>query len=237
MLRKDKFAPDEHYHVYNRVIFNMPEFSDKHNAEKLMQAFLIANSTKSSEAFEYLRSGTNATFEKAVEISQEGEKFVDILAYSIMPDHYHLLVKERREKGVTQFIHKCNISISKYVNTKTQRKGPLFDGLFRAKHISSNEYLLHLSVYIHLNPLDFIAGKEWRSNSLKNWQSAKTKLLDYPWSSLKHYLSRNFKDRIVSGEDLILSQFANKDDYERFLREWVGDTVNSMDKIGELSMD
>lgn len=242
MTRKVILQPEEYYHVYSRTVLNIPEFKDKDNARKLAQTFLLANSTNSSSAFEYLRTNQYSSLEKALEISRQGEKLTEILCYSIMPDHYHLLIKELKDGGITNFVKKCNISIAKYINTKTGRRGPLFESRFKSKHIDSNEYLLHLSVYIHLNPLDFISGKEWRENKLKDWENKKIKLLNYPWSSIKHYIPvpttydvvGNVYSNIVSGTDVILKQFNDKNDYERFLKEWV---VENFEGIKDLILE
>lgn len=215
----------------------MPEFSDKDNANKLAQTFLLANSTKSSQAFDYLRNYRTATLEKAIEISKSGERLSEILCYAIMPNHYHLLIKEIKENGVSDFIRRCNTSIAKYINTKNERRGSLFEGSFKAKHIDSNEYLLHLSVYIHLNPLDFLSSKDWRENKLKNWELEKKKILSYKWSSLRHYLtpsSTSDVDEIISGIEIIKNQFKDESDYERFIKEW---SVDSLNKMGGLIIE
>ena len=232
-MRKSPFVPGEYYHVYNRTILSIPEFKEKNNCDRLLQAFLLANSTKSSQAFEYLRN--NATcgvgvglnlLAKALEIARGGEKLVDVLCYAIMPDHYHLLIKEVKEKGVTEFIRKSNISIAKYVNKSKERRGTIFEGRFKSKHIDSNDYLRHLSLYIHLNPLDFIAGKDWREHKLEDWGQYKNKLLNYRWSSLNFYLSKS-SNEIISGHEIITSQFKNKDDYEFYLKSWANDSIEN----------
>lgn len=226
MIRKEKFSPGEYYHIYNRTILKVPEFKNIRNAKKLAQTFLLGNSTTSGQAFEYLRNTQNSNIEKALEIAKSGEKLVDILCYSIMPNHYHILLKERRENGVTSFIRRCNTSIAKYINIKNDRLGSLFESNFKSKHINSNEYLLHLSVYIHLNPLDFLSSKEWRFNRLKNWKQEKEKLLKYSWSSLKYFLDKNFQDDIISGTEIILGQFKNRSEYEEFLRDWAMENLS-----------
>lgn len=231
MFRKEKFAPGEYYHIYNRTILNMPEFKNYSNAERLAQAFLIANSTKSSEAFQYLRNYKEATINDIIEIVKQGEKLVDILCYTIMPDHYHLLLKERKEGGISSFIHKCNISVAKYINIKNDRLGPLFESLFKSKHISTNEYLLHLSLYIHLNPLDFLSGREWRVHKINDWDLVREKLFNYPWSSLTAFLNKNNEDKIISGTEIILNQFKDKKEYESFLRDWSEQIKNIPDDL------
>jgi putative transposase len=234
MRRKEQFAPGEYYHIYSRTIFNIPEFEDYENALKLNQAFLLANSTESTKAFDYLRTFNKATWRKSIEIAWRGDKFADVVSYVIMPDHYHLLLKEVRENGITDFLRSCNTSIAKYINIKKDRRGPLFESSFKSKHIDSNEYLLHLSLYIHLNPLDFIDNKNWRHGQLKNWHLKKKALLKYPWSSLKNFIYDDFEDLILSGTEIILDQFKSKKDYESFLKDW---SEGDLEKINDVVID
>ncbi|MBU3925614.1 transposase [Patescibacteria group bacterium] len=230
-MRKEKFVPGEYYHIYNRTIFNKPEFKDRKNIARLQQSFILANSTKSSEAFQFLRNNYDATVEDAIKIINKGKKLVDVLCYVIMPDHYHLLLKEKTEKGIIDFVRKCDISISKYINKKNNRKGPLFESRFKSKHINTNQYLLHLSLYIHLNPLDFISDKTWREHGLKDWEKEKNKLINFPWSSLKTFLNKNHKDLIISGQEIITDQFRGRKEYEEYLRSWSEDSLSSIKDI------
>jgi len=231
-MRKEKFIPNEYYHIYNRTIMNVPVFKDGQNAKRIKQSMLFANSTISSKIFQFLRDNEKQSeikFIEAMNMLTKGEKLVDILCYAIMPDHYHMLIKERVDGGIINFVRKCDISITKYINMRKKRRGPIFESLFRSKHIDSNEYLTHLSTYIHLNPLDIISGKEWRNHKLENWSKIRKKIIDYPWSSLKFFLEEKF-DPIVSGEKVILEQFKNKKDYESFLCEWSEDSfINTKD--------
>lgn len=228
MLRKEKFAPGEYYHIYNRTLSNIPVFKERGNCDRLMQAFLLANSTQASKAFQFLRDNKNASIEDALEITKNGKKLVDVICYTIMPDHYHLLLKEKLEGGITSFIHRCNISVVKYINTKTDRRGPLFESLFRSKHVATNNYLLHLSLYIHLNPLDFLVGKQWRKHGLPNWNQIRNKLINYHYSSLKTFLNKNHNDKIISGTEIIKGQFKNEKEYESFLCEWSEEIFDSI---------
>ncbi|MFC1756617.1 transposase [Patescibacteria group bacterium] len=234
MERKEIFAPGEYYHLYNRTMLHIPEFEDFGNAEKLTQCFLLSNSTDSGRAFDYLRNDRSATWRKAVEIAWRGDNLVDVVAYVIMPNHYHLLVRELAEGGVTNFSRRCNTAIAKYINVKKERKGSLFESSFKAKHIDSNNYLLHLSLYIHLNPLDFIANKNWRTGNLKNWNSKKRELIKYPWSSLKSFIYKDFEDLVLSGTEIILDQFKGGEEYERFLKEW---SANDLEKVNDLVIE
>ncbi len=227
MIRKDQFVPGQYYHIFSRMVLGVPEFRNKRNAEKLLLVFWIANSTNSTDVFRYLRNNKKVAPEKIQEILNQGEKIVDVLCYVIMPDHYHLLLRERKENGIRDFIHKCNTSLAKYINIKNDRRGPLFESRFKSKHINTNKYLLHLSLYIHLNPLDFITGRAWREHGIKNWKLIRAKLLEYPWSSVKFFMNDNFRDRILSGTEILKEQFNTKD-YEQFLVEW---STGELDKV------
>ncbi len=226
-MRKDNFVGGEYYHIYNRTIANYRIFSDERNAKYLLRAFLLANSTKSSESFKCLRNNQpKATcdvafgLDKALEILKQGERLVDLLCFAIMQDHYHLLLKEKRENGIIDFVRKCDISISKYINIRNNRKGSLFESRFKSKHIDSNEYLVHSSVYMHLNPLDIISGKEWREHKLQNWKEIRKPIFDYPWSSLKSFFEPSSDKSLLSGQEIITEQFKNKEEYEEFLKDW-----------------
>jgi len=234
MLRKENLVPGEYYHIYSRTMFNSPEFKDSKQASRLEQAFLISNSTKSSQIYQFLRNNPDATIQDAVKILNSGKKLVDILCYVIMPDHYHLLMREIKENGITNFIRSSNTSIAKYINIKNNRRGPLFESRFKSKHINSNAYLKHLSLYIHLNPLDFLINKEWRNHKLPNWSEAKNKLLNYRCSSLEYFLNSNSKNPILSGVKIITGQFDDEKEYENFLHDW---SEENLGEIKDLCID
>ncbi|MFC1757056.1 transposase [Patescibacteria group bacterium] len=230
-MRKEKFVPGEYYHIYNRTILSLPEFKDFNYANKFAQTFLLANSTESGKAFDYLRTFQKPSWKKGIEIALRGDRLVEIVAYAIMPDHYHLLLKELKKNGISDFIRRSHVSIVKHINTAKGRKGSLFEGPFKVKHVDSNQYLLHLSLYIHLNPLDFLDSKNWRNGNLKNWSTKKKKLLEYPWSSLKSFLYKDYDDLILSGTEIILDQFKNQKDYEMYLQEWSAGDRESISAI------
>lgn len=130
-----------------------------------------------------------------------------------MPNHIHLLLTQVREGGVTEFISKISNSYTKYFNTKNKRVGPLFQGEFKAVHIDSDEQLLHVSRYIHLNPIVSYLSKS---------------LDDYQWSSFHEYV--NTVSQEFCEKDIILRQFTDKLKYRQFLfdQENYGKTLESI---------
>lgn len=130
--------------------------------------------------------------------------YVKIIAYCLMPNHYHLLIQQNSDEPISKFISRLNLAYAMYFNKRYERVGPLFQGRFKAKHVGTDEYLLHLSRYIHLNPLTHLDER-----GLKN----------YHWSSLKNYLS-DAKDGFVDTES-IASYFNSKNwkaDYNKFIK-------------------
>lgn len=122
---------------------------------------------------------------------------VDIHAWCLMQNHYHLLLSERSEGALTQFLRKLNIGYAKYFNERHRRQGTLFQGRTKKVLIERDAHLLYIVHYIHLNPLDYFPGaEEWRvrsENKIQNATKALAYLDTYRWSSYLDYAGkRNF---------------------------------------------
>jgi len=97
--------------------------------------------------------------------------YVNVICYCIMPDHYHLLVKNNIASSFYKFINDFENSYTRYFNMKTKRKGPLWESSFKAVNITTNEHLLHISRYIHLNPTSsnlVLIPEDWHFSSYKD---------------------------------------------------------------------
>jgi putative transposase len=117
---------------------------------------------------------------------------VDIHAWCLMNNHYHLLVSEVLEGGVSLFMHKLNMGYAKYFNERYERSGYVWQGRFRKVHVSTGSHLMFLPYYIHLNPLDF-SMPEWREGAVAKAEKALDFLSNYRWSSFYDYCGkRNF---------------------------------------------
>lgn len=133
---------------------------------------------------------------------EKKQSITDIICFCLMPNHFHFLLKQNRENGIVEFISKITNSYTKYFNMKNKRFGPLFQGRFKAVHIDSNEQLIHLSRYIHLNPLVSYVTKDLES---------------YPWSSYPEYLGKS--DNEFCQKKIILEQFPQPSDYKKFVSD------------------
>lgn len=122
------------------------------------------------------------------------ERLVDIHGWCLMKNHYHLLLSERVENGLSLFLRKLNVGYAKFFNEKYKRVGTLFQGRTKKILVERDPHFLYLLHYIHLNPLDYLEGaKEWRvrsKNSILDTKDALQHLNNYRWSSFLDYTGK-----------------------------------------------
>lgn len=143
-------------------------------------------------------------------------RMVDIFSYCLMPNHYHLLIKEIRESGLRKLIGNLQNSYAKYFNTKKKRNGSLFQEMFKIVMVENDEQFIHVSRYIHLNPLtSYIISKQ---EDLEN----------YTWSSFPIYLG--IKNSCFLDTNFLLNYYSNKEK----LKSFTLDQVDYQRKIHDL---
>lgn len=137
-----------------------------------------------------------------------------------MPNHFHLLIKQNTDNGISRFMRLTINSYARYYNTKYKRVGSLFQGMFKAVHIETDEQLLHISRYIHLNPL---------VSHIINEQD----FLSYPYSSLPEYINNQ---GYISNPVPILNHFSKKQSYLKFVLDQA-DYGKELEKIKHLTLE
>lgn len=192
-MRKTEFANGEYYHIYNRGVEKREIFLDDFDYMRFLKSLEEFNRADPiGSIFEQSFRDKNTALGHPV------SKLVDIVAYCINPNHYHLILRQLEDKGIEKFMHKVGMGYSKYFNHKQKRSGVLFQGSFQSIHIDSNEYLLYLSAYVNKN--NFIHGY-----NAGNWK----------YSSLLEYLGK--RNEILCNKEVVLGQFDNIKRYEEFL--------------------
>lgn len=200
--RKVVFANGEYYHVFNRGVEKRPTFITKYEflrAQDSLYFYRFGDLHIRYSKYLALSKEKKAEFLKGL---NDDDLQVAIVAYCLMGNHFHLLLKQLKENGIVKFMAKFTNSYTKYFNTKHERVGPLFQGVFKAVHVSYDEQLLHLSRYIHLNPiLGFIVEIK--------------ELASYQWSSYLEYLG--LVNTNMTNKNEILKFFKNPANYEKFV--------------------
>lgn len=192
------------YHVVNRGIASQPVFFDKRDYQRILEAsFYYQNQNPPLSYSHFLRLPTQRRTEVLTELNAQGKFLVEIIALSLLPNHFHFLLKQLRDEGISFFMSNLTNSYTRYSNTKNERVGPLFQGKFKAVMIETDEQLLHVSRYIHLNPHTAYVVK-----TLKELET-------YPYSSFPEYLGHS-KTNFFQKE-IVLGQFKDIVSYKNFL--------------------
>lgn len=200
--RKVVFANGEYYHVFNRGVEKRPTFTSKYEFLRAVDSINFYRFGDLSLRYSKYLALNNDKKIEFLKLLDEGELQVEIIAYCLMGNHFHFLLRQKREKGIVNFMAKFTNSYTKYFNTKHERVGPLFQGVFKAVHVESDEQLIHLSRYIHLNP---VAGFIIKINELEKYQ----------WSSYLEYLNIVKKQMVNTAE--VMNFFRTPDKYKQFI--------------------
>lgn len=182
-MRKVVFAEGEIYHIYNRGANKCEVFFDDLDRERFIADMLLMNSTthQLNVGYRFVRNSFLLNGESAGYAPDEGTCLVDIAAFVLMPNHFHLLVKQRVDGGISAFMQKFGTAYTMYFNRRHSRSGVLFQGVFASKIISTDAYFEEIPFYIHGNPLK-LAGQ------LQSVDADMGYLASYKWSSFCDYL-------------------------------------------------
>lgn len=201
-LRPEPLVVGEIYHIINRGVASMPILIDDRHYQHFLETSLYYQHQKLPLRYSYFaRLPQSAKTDTLAKLSKE--YFVEIICYCLMPNHFHLLLKQLTDNGISNFMMKFCDSYTRYFNTKNKRIGPILQGRFKSVRIETEQQLLHVSRYIHLNP--YSGGIIKKISELK----------DYSYSSLPEYLSLTQKP--LCQKDMILSYFKKPGSYWDFI--------------------
>ena len=207
-MRDVIFAPGEFYHVFGRGVSKQNIFLDTRDYVRFL--FLILH-FQSSVKVDNISRNVN-TFLKRVHFPLSSSKQENIVAnrevglvcFTCMPNHFHLLVEEKVEGGISSYMHKVLMAYAKYFNTRYEKSGHVFQGPFGAKHIENNEQLLHTSAYIHHNQTELM---QWKGKEHM-----------YPWSTYTDYVNEN-RWGVLLEQGIVMDQFDTMKHYQNFVTQ------------------
>lgn len=190
MSRSIAFVPGEWYHCYNRGIDKRTTYMDQRDYCRF-QVLLYASNGHAPFPLRRLKD----TELDMLYTQERGEPLVDIGAYVLMPDQYHLLLRERSEGGIAAFMHRLNTRYVMYFNIRHERSGPLFGGRFRAKHVRT-PYLAKVVNFIHGTPAGLFE-QDFRSGTVKDRHQLRKRVRAYAFGSLCDYEKDERPERAI----------------------------------------
>jgi putative transposase len=202
--RKTPLVNDQVYHLLNRGSASQPIFLNTRDYRRLIKIigfYRFSHHPVRLSAF--LKLSQTRREEYLKEIVEKGQELVEIFCFCLMPNHFHFLVRQKEDEGVSKFMSQIQNSYTRYFNIKNKRVGSLFQGSFKAVMVETDEQLIHVSRYIHLNPYSSYVVKSMKDLNV------------YPWSSLPDYLGEEHYSFLK--KELILGLFKDTKDYRDFV--------------------
>ncbi len=201
-MQREPFVEGEFYHVYNQGVEKRNICSDEYDANRFLVSMSIFNSVDPiGSIYEQSFEGKQSN-KLGGRTAKSNERLVNIVAYCLNPNHFHLLLEQVAEKGISEFMKRLSGGYTWYFNNRYKRRGHLFQGPFRSIHVNTDKYLLHLSAYINLN------------NRVHQIDDELAKLVRSSWSE---YVESAEKQ--VCEKDVTLGQFKNKNEYKVYAED------------------
>jgi putative transposase len=217
MTRTIEFSIGEYYHIYNRGTDKREIFTTSNEYFRFLVLLYICNSDIKVDIGDHLRQGL--TLSEIFQIDK-GKELVSIGSYCLMPNHFHILIHEKDEKGISLFMQKLQTAYTMYFNKKHDRNGSLFQGTFKAQHITKDTYLKYLFAYINLNPIKLIDPK-WKERGIKNLSESEKYLDGYKHSSYLDLIGiKRIESRILN-LFVFPEYFDSKLEFKDFINEWL----------------
>ena len=215
-IRKINLVQGEYYHIYNRGNSKQKIFHDKEDYLRFISLLYVSNTNESFNLYDLSRDLNFNVYEL-----ERNNLLVNIGAYCLMPNHFHFLITEITEGGISKFMQKLGTAYSMYYNKKYERTGVLFEGKFKAQHVDNDRHLKYLFSYIHLNPIKLIQ-KDWKEKGIKNKKEALNYLSKYPYSSYLDFIGEKRIQNKILNIKSFPEYFPTKTLFTEEIFEWLG---------------
>jgi len=235
-MKRPIFVENQIYHILNRGTDKRKIFINDNDRFRFIHSLFEFNDSNPAANI-YYKKDKFQSYEvglRKIETEKHPRKLlVKILAFCLMSNHFHLLLEQIQEKGITKFMRKLGTGYTNYFNKKYNRDGVLFQGKFKTVIIEEEKHFLHLPYYIHANPLYQIEPK-WDKKIISNPKNSITFLNTYRWSSHLDYCGqKNFPS--LTDRNLLLKFFGGEKNYQKDFTDWI-ENIN-LDYIKSVSLE
>ena len=215
-MYREPYGVGSFVHVIQRGAHGMPIVRDKSDQERFL--FLLAHFNDEFSAENWFRDismDNRPSFERPISWPEQ-EKIVHILGFSLLTNHFHLLLEEIVEGGISKFLQRVGTAISKHYNEKYDERGSLFQGPFRSRTVSSDTHLTYASAYVQTkNAFDMYRGGV--KAAMKDFDHAYEWALNYPYTSLGDYAGMH--NRPIIDKEVLAERYTPKE-YRVFCRDF-----------------
>lgn len=227
-MKKPKFIQNQVYHIYNRGVEKRKIFLDKQDYLRFIHNLFVLNDENATiNNFYYFSNKSNEANSK-----KHRKLLVEILVFTLMPNHFHLLLRQKEDNGIVKFMQKLGTGYAMYFNQKYKRVGGLFQGRFKAIDINNETHFWHIPTYIHLNPLSLINYRGSTSIDYKEIDFLKK----YRWSSFLDYIGeKNFPS--ITSRDFLLDLFNGNKNYMKITADWIKNNHKYSKKINNIILE
>lgn len=236
-MQKPQFVEDRIYHIYNRGVEKRDVFLEDKDYFRFIHDLFEFNDKDSvlNMAYYFNRQSKEVELQYLDKERKPRKLLVEILIFTLMPNHFHLVLKQKKENGIVKFMQKIGTGYTNYFNKKYERVGSLFQGRFKATLISEEAHFIHLPFYIHANPLDlFHYGS---STSIVGAGKKMEEFLEnYRWSSFLDYIGKkNFPS--VTSREFLLEFFGGAEEYKKATKKWLREREANLENIKEVKLE
>ena len=216
-IYRPQFVNGEFYHVLNRGVEQRSIFLDDEDYLRFLNSVLVFND-KNPTPWNLRGFWNTNNSSSLIENYKPQDPLVEIHAFTLMGNHFHFLLKQIRNNGISDFMRKIG-GYAYYFNKKYQRIGSLFQGRFKAVLIKNEKQLKNIFVYIHANAVEIIEPK-WKEFKVENPNKAISFVKEYKWSSCRDYLAERKNSNLLTS-DFFLKLFENKENCEKEIKSWI----------------
>jgi len=229
-MKKPTFTEDKIYHVYNRGTEKRKIFMEDKDYFRFIHDLFEFNDENAVLNSCYYFNPKTASIENRYLKNPKADRkprklLLEILIFVLMPNHFHLLLKQKQENGIVKFMQKLGTGYTMYFNKKHERVGGLFQGRFKAVLVNEHAHFLHLPYYIHTNPLSNYRGSTSIVGQMKF-------LEDYRRSSFPDYVGKkNFPS--VTQREFLLNFFGREKKYKKETIEWLKEKSKNLELLSK----
>ncbi|MFZ5559256.1 MAG: transposase [Patescibacteria group bacterium] len=219
-MKKPQFENNEIYHIYNRGVEKRKIFLKDEDYFRFIHDLFEFNDIVPAGKYYIFGGLTSENRAQNLKVRKR-ELLVEILSFCLMPNHYHLLLRQEKDNGITKFMRKLDTGYTMYFNKINKRVGPLFQGCFKSVLIDKDSHFYYIPYYVHSNPLELIMS-DWKEMGIKNIKKAEEFLDSYRWSSHLDYIGKKNFPSVISIK-FLTDIWGGSQKYKLDFKKWLKD--------------